>query len=90
MAEETFYLVVRVCSWIIVAFSFLVGLGLLLVPKVIAKLSRSFNRSFPTDALEKALEKPIEADKWIVGHRIVVGMVALVISIVIFIQLMVK
>ena len=89
MPEEIFELVVRVCSWIIVAFSFLGGLGLLFVPKVMAKLSRALNRSFPTDALQKVLEKPIDADQWIIGHRMVVAVVALVVSIVIFIQLMV-
>jgi len=90
MLGEIFFQVVMICSWIIVAFCFLGGLGLLFVPKVTAKLNRVLNRSFSTEALEKALGKSVDADKWIIGNRIVVGVVALVGSIIIFIQLMVK
>lgn len=89
MPEEIFFQAVRVCSWIIVWFCFLGGFGLLVVPKFMVKLNRVLNRSFPTDALQKVLERPIDGDKWVVGHRIVVGVIGLLISIIIFVQLMV-
>ncbi len=49
-----------------------------------AKLSRALNRSVSTDRLQKAMEKAIDIDHWIVRHRVVVGGVALVVSIVLF------
>ena len=87
MWVETFELVVRVCSWIIVAFCFLMGLGLLVAPKAIVKLSRVLNRFFSTERLREAIEKVVDSDQWIVGHRITVGIIALVVSIIIFLQI---
>ena len=87
MLEETFKLVVRVCSWIIVVSCFLSGFGFLIFPKAMVRLNRALNRSFFAKVLVEAIEKPIDIDQWIIGHRIVVGIVALVVSIVFFLQL---
>ena len=87
---ETFELVVRVCAGIIVVSCFLVGLGLLVVPKAMVKLNRVLNRIFSTERLNKALEKPVDVDQWIIGHRIVFGIVAMAVSIILFFSLVIR
>lgn len=89
IAEEVFYQAVLICSWIIVAFCFFAGLGLLLFPKATMRLNNALNRSFDSKGLEKVLTKQIEADQWIIGKRVMVGICALVVSIVFVLQLVI-
>jgi len=84
MEVETFVSVVRVCALIIAAICFLGGLGFLIFPKAMVKLTGALNRSFSIDRLQRALEKPIDVDRRVIGIRVVVGIIALVVSIVIF------
>ncbi len=59
----------------------LVGVGLLWAPKSIQKLSHRLNVSYdPSNLLRKVIDKEISSDRWILGNRHVLGVIALLIS----------
>ncbi len=61
----------------------LVGVGLLWVPESVQKLSHRLNVSHdPSNALRKVIDKEISSDRWIIGNRRVLGIIALLISVV--------
>jgi hypothetical protein len=77
-------LVIKTVSWVVTIMCFLAGIGFLFFPKSMSRVSQTMNKTFhPLENLEKALEKQI-SDKWIVSSSKVLGVIALIISVVIF------
>lgn len=77
-------LVIRTVSLVVTVMCFLAGIGFLFFPKSMNRISQTLNKTFhPLENLGKTLEKQV-SDKWIVSSSRVLGVIALVFSVVMF------
>lgn len=69
------------------AVAFMVGLGLLLVPRWVLYLNRIGDRWFSSRRLLHCVSEPVDFDRWVFKHRRLFGFFLLILAIMTIVQL---
>jgi hypothetical protein len=85
---DLLYYLIKASGNILGAMGIITGLGLVFAPKAVVRINNFLNKQFSIEHIRVKLEKEIDTTSWFLKTNIVVGIITLIVSALLLLNIL--